>query len=281
MSDDERLKKYMSSPKFVAARDFMCSMPVLLYAISVSALLVFFCVTMTSVWDLIHPLYILLCIGAWITFASGLKSKKNNTLPSTSGLSIGSGVAITMLVLWCIAFGLIILILLLGIVAVLQSGVSMDNYGTIVLFVTFAVSILALVLGIKYYSIQSRNLKNIRYCITNEANPGRFSIFPSVILILGVVLSIIGIIGMQGVMGSTKLKNLVSDYLLEYFRESGISKIDKDLPRQFTETIINSVWSTKAQVMSIISSVLGIIEMLSTAVIYISAKSKLNDFTEL
>lgn len=281
MSDDERLKKYMSSPKFVAARDFMCSMPVLLYAISVSALLVFFCVTMTSVWDLIHPLYILLCIGAWITFASGLKSKKNNTLPSTSGLSIGSGVAITMLVLWCIAFGLIILILLLGIVAVLQSGVSMDNYGTIVLFVTFAVSILALVLGIKYYSIQSRNLKNIRYCITNEANPRRFSIFPSVILILGVVLSIIGIIGMQGVMGSTKLKNLVSDYLLEYFRESGISKIDKDLPRQFTETIINSVWSTKAQVMSIISSVLGIIEMLSTAVIYISAKSKLNDFTEL
>ena len=281
MSDDERLKKYMSSPKFVAARDFMCSMPVLLYAISVSALLVFFCVTMTSVWDLIHPLYILLCIGAWITFASGLKSKKNNTLPSTSGLSIGSGVAITMLVLWCIAFGLIILILLLGIVAVLQSGVSMDNYGTIVLFVTFAVSILALVLGIKYYSIQSRNLKNIRYCITNEANPRRFSIFPSVILILGVVLSIIGIIGMQGVMGSTRLKNLVSDYLLEYFRESGISKIDKDLPRQFTETIINSVWSTKAQVMSIISSVLGIIEMLSTAVIYISAKSKLNDFTEL
>ena len=188
---------------------------------------------------------------------------------------------VTMLVLWCIAFGLIILILLLGIVAVLQSGVSMDNYGTIVLFVTFAVSILALVLGIKYYSIQSRNLKNIRYCITNEANPRRFSIFPSVILILGVVLSIIGIIGMQGVMGSTKLKNLVSDYLLEYFRESGISKIDKDLPRQFTETIINSVWSTKAQVMSIISSVLGIIEMLSTAVIYISAKSKLNDFTEL
>ncbi|MBP5178068.1 MAG: hypothetical protein J6066_00680, partial [Lachnospiraceae bacterium] len=76
-------------------------------------------------------------------------------------------------------------------------------------------------------------------------------------------------------------KNLVSDYLLEYFRESGSSQIDQDLPRQFTDTIINSVWSTKAQVLSIISSVLGIIEMLSTAVIYISAKSKLNDFTEL
>lgn len=280
MTDDERLKKYMSTPKFVAARDLMCSLPVLLYAVSVSALLVFFCVTMTSIWDLLHPLYILLCIGAWITFASGLKSKKSGTLPSTSGLSIGSGVAITMLVLWCIAFGLIVLILLLGVIGVLQSGMSLDNYGAIVLFVMFAVSILALVLGIKYYSLQSRNLKNIRYCITNEANPTRFSIFPSVILILGIIISVISLIGMQSVLGSVKLKNALSDYLITYLRDSGISKLGFS-PREITDTLINSIFSTRTQVLSIISSLLGIFNMLSTAVLFISAKSKLNDFTEL
>ena len=281
LTDEERLKKYMSSPKFVAARDFMCSMPVLLYAVSVTALLVFFVVTMNSVWDLLHPLYILLCIGAWVTFASGLKSKKNGTLPSTSGLSIGSGVAITMLVLWCIAFGLVIIILLIAVVGVLQSGVSFDNFGTIFLFSIFAISILMLVLGIKYYSVQSRNLKNIRYCITNEANPRRFSIFPSVILILGVIISVASIIGMQSILGSTKLKNALTDYLLEYFRQSGIEKISPGSSREFTETIINSIWSSKAQILSIISSALGIFNMLSTAILYISAKVKLNEFTEL
>lgn len=281
LTDEERLKKYMSNPKFVAARDFMCSFPVLFYALSVSALLIFYVATMNTFWDLLHPLYILLCIGAWITFASGLKSKKNGTLPSTAGLSIGSGVAITMLVLWCIAFGLIIIMLLIAVVSVLSSGVSLDNFGAVLLFVMFIVSILMLVLGIKYYSVQSRNLKNIRYCITNEANPKRFSIFPSVILIIGIILSIVSIIGMQSILGSVKLKNAVTDYLLDYFRKSGIEKFYPGTAREFTDTIVNSIWSTKAQVLSIVASVIGIVEMLAQAVIHISAKSKLNVFKDI
>ena len=281
MSDDERLRKYMSSPKFVAARDFMCSMPVLLYAISVSAILIFYVATMSSVLDLLHPLYILLCIGAWITFASGLKSKKNNVLPSTSGLSIGSGVAITMLVLWCIGFGLVLLVMIISVFSVLSMGGSARSAAVIALFIMLVITILILVLGIKYYSLQSRSIKGIKFCITNEANPSRFSIFPAVILIIAAIITVISIIGTQSLLGNAKLKSALTDYLMEYFKNSGIDKISSGTSKQLTEWILDTIYSTKGQIIRIVGSALDIFNLISTALIFITAKSKLNKFSDL
>ena len=279
-TDEERLRKYMSNPKFVAARDIMGSPIVLFYAISVSALLLFNFIALQS---FLHPLLILLSIAAWITYGSGISSKKNNTLPSTSGLSIGSGVAITMLVIWCIAFGLCILIMLLGIIGVLSAGRvgSAAGAGILALVICLCIFILVLVFGIKYYSLQSRNLKGLKYCITNEANPSRFSIFPSVILIIGIVLSIVGLFVMEGIYGSSKLQNAVYDYLINYFGNSGIDSIKSGFSRELAEQLVDKIFSREARIMSYVSNILSILTMGSTAGLYISIKSKLNEFSEI
>lgn len=274
-TDEERLKKYMSNPKFVLARDIMASPIVLVYALAVSAVLVFNFVALQS---FLHPLFILLCIAAWITFASGVSSKKNNKLPSTAGLSIASGVAITLMVIWCIGFGLMILLAILGLFGSLTSGAGGSGYIVMVMAIFLAICILFLVFGIKYYSLQSRNLKGVRFCITNEADPPRFSIFPAVILIIGIVLSIIGIFSAESIFGSAKLQDFVRDSLIREFKEIGIDSIKSGYSSELTEQLIEMIFSSKTRILTYISSVLNMVLMGSTAALYFNIKKKLNQF---
>ena len=282
LSEEEHLKRFMSTPKFVAARDVMCSAPVLFYAISVTAIILFNFIVMQS---FLHPIYLLLVIAAWLTFASGSSSKKTGHLPSTAGLSIGSGVATTMMVLWCIGFGLIILLFGIGLVGTISSGRllgnSYTNAGVVGLSILLVISILALVLGIKYYSIQSRNIKGIRFCITNEAPPRRFSSFPSVILIIAIILTIIGLIYSVNMMKNADFIRQMRTILMDYFSASGMDDISDGFSKKMTDMIMDTVFSENAMRNTIISGALYVLNLASLAILHLSIKAKLKDFTEI
>lgn len=273
MSETERLNKFMSTPKFVTARDFMGSFPVLIYAITATALLAF---DIIALHDFIHPLLLLMTIASWITYISGVSSKKNNKLPSTAGLSIASGVAITMLVIWCIAFGLVIIAL----IGAMGSGYGDSGTITAVMAVALACSILALVLGIRYYLSQSRNMKNIKFCITNEDNPRKFSIFPSVILIIGIIFSLSSLIGTISMLNNTNLQKEVYDIFLKYFKYSNLDKIQDGWSQRLARYLTDTLFSKETIIYSSISSGLNILNMLSTAIIFFVAKAKMNCFAE-
>ena len=277
MSETERLNKFMSTPKFVTARDFMGSFPVLIYAITATALLAF---DIIALHDFIHPLLLLMTIASWITYISGVSSKKNNKLPSTAGLSIASGVAITMLVIWCIAFGLVIILFIIALVGAMGSGYGDSGTITAVMAVALACSILALVLGIRYYLSQSRNMKNIKFCITNEDNPRKFSIFPSVILIIGIIFSLSSLLGTISMLNNTNLQKEVYDIFLKYFKYSNLDKIQDGWSQRLARYLTDTLFSKETIIYSSISSGLNILNMLSTAIIFFVAKAKMNCFAE-
>lgn len=277
MSETERLSKFMSTPKFVTARDFMGSFPVLIYAITATALLAF---DIIALHDFIHPLLLLMTIASWITYISGVSSKKNNKLPSTAGLSIASGVAITMLVIWCLAFGLVIILFIIALIGAMGSGYGDSGTITAVMAVALACSILALVLGIRYYLSQSRNMKNIKFCITNEDNPRKFSIFPSVILIIGIIFSLSSLIGTISMLNNTNLQKEVYDIFLKYFKYSNLDKIQDGWSQRLARYLRDTLFSKETIIYSSISSGLNILNMLSTAIIFFVAKAKMNCFAE-
>ena len=91
LTDEERLKLYMSKPKFVAIRDLLSSPLVLIYAVLVSLIFVVDLSLGLSLWlgshyeitDLtgyFHPFYFLLGIGAFTTYFSANNAKTSGKL---------------------------------------------------------------------------------------------------------------------------------------------------------------------------------------------------------
>ena len=276
VEDDEQLKRYKTSPRFIAARDLMGSPLILAYSICVSAVLLFDFIALHS---FIHPLLILLCIAGWITFGSGVSAKKKNGLPSTAGLTIGRGVAITMLVIWCILIGLIILIYLIGMFGVigLTGGKGAGGTAAVIILVILVIAILVLVLGIKHYSLQSRALKTIKLCLAPTTTPRRISIFPAVMLIISAVIEVASTVGSVVVLKSTRYLNQVLNYISESLAQA---KISSSIRKEVMSYIQSSLFSSSNVALTIVSGVLGIALSIITAIIYIKAASSLNQFTE-
>ena len=274
MSEDERLKHFKANPKFIMARDFMASPLILLYSLAVTAILLFDMIVLGSY---LHPLLILLCVAGWITYFSGVSAKKNDGLPTTAGLSIASGVAITMLVIWCIAMGLTVLLAGLSMVGSMGIISGFNNAGAFVILILLVISILVLVLGIKHYSLQSRALKSIKFCITNEDAPKRISIFPSVILIISAMLQIASTVGTVYVFKSTKILNKIMDTFMEYLDRVSVSK---DIRNYIYDYVHDALFSSSNVSTTIISGALSVFLAFITAFIYIKAATALNQFSE-
>ena len=270
VQESELLAKYMSAPKYVAARDLIASPIVLFYALSVTAILLFDFLK----GDYLHPFYVLLCIGAWISYISGSKSRKTNTLPSVSGVSICAGVCTAKLVLACIVIGLFILLLGTVIVISLIHKTADGNF-IMVTSIILAIMILILWFLVKFYSTQARNLKTVKYCIANgDMSPKRISIFPSVIYIIMAVISTISLAMYQ------TLTTNFNGYLDDFIRSTRLGLSSLDLPYEQVEKVIsifreyfnfNEMGKT-----IIVASVLIILNYLSIALFFFRTSSVLN-----
>lgn len=277
ISEAERLKQFMSAPKFVNGRDLLTSPLILMYSCSVTAILLLYIIGMR---DFLHPIYMLMCYAGWTTYFSARKSKQNNTLPNTTGLSIASGVSTFMKVIMIIAiaalaFGLIKVFsvfdtyvyllqdMLSPLVNLSEAAVSATVI--IVLLVVF----IAIIVSIILYSCQTKNLKSIRFCITNEDDPIRISTIPSVILFVSVLINVIMLV--RNILVSTDSIKSFSGELEELFLQLGEEA-------GIYEEVYNYLMANDSTAITI-SSIISIVSIFSSVVIglfYLKAAKMLN-----
>ena len=277
ISEEERLKKFMAAPKFVNGRDLLASPLVLMYACSVSVILLLYIIGMR---DFLHPIYMLMCYAGWSAYLSAKKSKQNNTLPNTTGLSIASGVSTFMKVLMIIAiaalaFGLIkIFSVFNSFVYLLQdmlspmvklSEAAVSTTVVIIILVVF----IAIIVSIILYSYQTKNLKSIRFCITNEDDPIRISTIPSIILFVSVLINVIMLV--RNILVSTdsirSFSGELDELLMQLGEEAGVY-----------EDIYNYMMASDPTAITI-SSIISVISIFSSVVIglfYLKAAKMLN-----
>ena len=277
ISEEERLKKFMAAPKFVNGRDLLASPLVLMYACSVSVILLLYIIGMR---DFLHPIYMLMCYAGWSAYLSAKKSKQNNTLPNTTGLSIASGVSTFMKVLMIIAiaalaFGLIkIFSVFNSFVYLLQDMLSpMVKLSEAAVSATVVIIILvvfiAIIVSIILYSYQTKNLKSIRFCITNEDDPIRISTIPSIILFVSVLINVIMLV--RNILVSTdsirSFSGELDELLMQLGEEAGVY-----------EDIYNYMMASDPTAITI-SSIISVISIFSSVVIglfYLKAAKMLN-----
>ncbi|MCR4625524.1 MAG: hypothetical protein K5795_06115 [Lachnospiraceae bacterium] len=277
ISEEERLKKFMAAPKFVNGRDLLASPIVLMYACSVSVILLLYIIGMR---DFLHPIYMLMCYAGWSAYLSAKKSKQNNTLPNTTGLSIASGVSTFMKVLMIIAiaalaFGLIkIFSVFNSFVYLLQDMLSpMVKLSEAAVSATVVIIILvvfiAIIVSIILYSYQTKNLKSIRFCITNEDDPIRISTIPSIILFVSVLINVIMLV--RNILVSTdsirSFSGELDELLMQLGEEAGVY-----------EDIYNYMMASDPTAITI-SSIISVISIFSSVVIglfYLKAAKMLN-----
>ena len=277
ISEEERLNKFMAAPKFVNGRDLLASPLVLMYACSVSVILLLYIIGMC---DFLHPIYMLMCYAGWSAYLSAKKSKQNNTLPNTTGLSIASGVSTFMKVLMIIAiaalaFGLIkIFSVFNSFVYLLQDMLSpMVKLSEAAVSATVVIIILvvfiAIIVSIILYSYQTKNLKSIRFCITNEDDPIRISTIPSIILFVSVLINVIMLV--RNILVSTdsirSFSGELDELLMQLGEEAGVY-----------EDIYNYMMASDPTAITI-SSIISVISIFSSVVIglfYLKAAKMLN-----
>ena len=269
-NEEDLLKKYKSNPRYVAARDLIGTPYVLMYALSVSAMLIYFAIQK----DFLHPFYILLCIGSWITYISAVKSKKTNELPSVSGLGLCAGVSIALLVVICIGVGVMLLILIVCLVSIFKVN-SGDGQMVLTVSILLAVSGLLLWLCIKLFSVQARNIKTIKHCISNDDFiPKKISIFPSIVYFITSGISLFSIFAINTLSGSlTSYFEDTFKTMKETLLSTGVSN---DLVNTFIDEIQKYVNDGSLTTSIIISSILGMINNVSLALFYFRAASALN-----
>ena len=278
ISEEERLKKFMAAPKFVNGRDLLASPLVLMYACSVSVILLLYIIGMR---DFLHPIYMLMCYAGWSAYLSAKKSKQNNTLPNTTGLSIASGVSTFMKVLMIIAiaalaFGLIkIFSVFNSFVYLLQDMLSpMVKLSEAAVSATVVIIILvvfiAIIVSIILYSYQTKNLKSIRFCITNEDDPICISTIPSIILFVSVLINVIMLV--RNILVSTdsvrSFSGELDELLMQLGEEAGVY-----------EDIYNYMMASDPTAITI-SSIISVISIFSSVVIglfYLKAAKMLNE----
>lgn len=238
ISEEERLKKFMSRPKFLAARELMASPLCLMYAISITVMLLIYFIGMHS---FIHPFLILLCYAGWSTYLYANKSKKNNTLPNANGLGLASVISTIMMALMILT-AIFFLIFVVGSFAsyysidmiydtLVYSGIDIaESDFKAILCIVLIFGAIVIILGIIYYKTLAQNLKSIKFCITNEDDPKRISTFPAVfalvVAILGIVVFIADGVLLDGVdfnnpsylqaLKENELDTGITGFLLEY-----------------------------------------------------------------
>lgn len=277
VSEEERLKQFMSAPKFVNGRDLLTSPLLLMYSCSVTAILLLYII---GLHDFLHPIYMLMCYAGWSTYLSARKAKQNNTLPNTTGLSIASGVSTFMRVIMIIA----LVVLVIGMIKIFSifnafvyliqdmfspmvelSEAAVSATVIIIIFVVF----IAIIVSIILYMYQTKNLKSIRFCITNEDDPTLISTIPSIILFVSVLINVIMLI--RNVLVSTDSIKSFSGELDELFlhlgEEAGIY-----------EEIYNYMMANDSTAITI-TSIISIVSIFSSVVIglfYLKAAKMLN-----
>jgi len=272
--EESLLTKYKAAPSFLAARQLLSSMPVLMFNIAVS-LFLFYVVFFLSEW--MHPMLVLLCIAGWMTYITGIKSNKNNSLPSVGGLSLASGVATIMMIVWCIIFGFLILLFSIGIIKMLIDR-GFSGSSPWILLMLLVISILLLAVGIRYYGAQARALKTVKYIITGEASPKRISAFPSVVLIIFSCIQAASTVGLILWLRTGNVVNSIKGYYEDYMNSLNVSQ---SVIKTLNEAIEEMFTGSSVSSLLLLYCLLSVAFNLSKASFFMKAASALNQYTEI
>lgn len=275
MSEEDRLKKFMSAPKFVAARDLMSSPILLVYTVSLTVSLLFNIIGLKSY---LHPFMILLCYAGWTTYLSANRSKRENKLPNANGLGLASVLSVIMMTIIIIAavfFAFTLIGIFTGSVdylyeSLLLMGIDISESDFKALLCVFIiVALIAVILGILFYRSMAKSLKSIKYCITNEEDPERIPLFITIFLFVSIALSIvIYIYAYFGLMDKVDFNNpLYRQALEQNSTESALMGFLVDYVEE--QSKISPVVTTIAEILSLINSV-------SMAIFFMKASKTLN-----
>lgn len=275
MSEEDRLKKFMSAPKFVAARDLMASPIVLVYTISLTVLLLYNIIGLKSY---LHPFMLLLCYVGWTTYLSAHKSKKENKLPNANGIGLASVLSTIMMAIIIIAavlFAFTLISIFAGSVddmyySLLLLGIDIaESDFKAVLSIFIIVALIGIILGILFYRAMTKSLKSVKYCITNEEDPERISLFVPVFIFVSLALSvIIYIFAYFCLMDKVDFDNpLYRQALADNSISSGFMGLMIDYVEE--QSHISPVVSAIAEILSLVNSV-------AMALFFMNAANKLN-----
>lgn len=272
--EESLLTKYKAAPSFLAGRQLLSSMPVLMFDIAIS-LFLFYVVFFLSEW--MHPMLMLLCIAGWMTYFAGIKSNKQNSLPSVGGLSLASGVATIMMIVWCIVFAILILLFGIGTIKMLiDRGFGVGSPWIMLLLLV--ISILLLAVGIRYYGAQSRALKTVKYIITGEASPKRISAFPSVVLIIFSCIQVASSVGLILWLRTGNVVNSIKGYYEDYLNSINVSP---SIIKTFNEAVEEMFTGSSVTSLLLLYCLLSVALNLSKAAFFMRAASVLNQYTEI